>query len=149
MIDRINGEDAPPDPPEPEPEEAPPTTAVKPAEIDVRVLNGNGTSGAASKTASELKAAGYTVIGTGDAPEDYAETMIRYGSAKDDVARQLQGQLAGNAELEEDSTLTSSDVVLILGDDYSGLRAGADAPAAPTSTLVPSPVTDDAPTPTC
>ncbi|MDQ4132803.1 MAG: LCP family protein, partial [Actinomycetota bacterium] len=148
IVDRLNGI-APPPPPDPEPaKETPPTTVVAPGEVDVRVLNGNGTPGAAAKTADELKSFGYRVSDTGDAGSDYTKTTIRHPSGDDDAARQLRDALNTGAKLEEDESLTTADAVLILGKDYTGFRAGV-APAAPTSTILPSPVPKEAPPPTC
>jgi hypothetical protein len=144
IVDRLNGKIPPPPAPADEPE-TPPTTVVKPSEVDVRVLNGNGTAGAAKKTADELQTAGYSVAGTGDTASA-AKTVIRYSPGEDDSARQLREGLRSGATLQEDESLTSVDAVLIIGADYTGLREGV-GPTTTVSTIVPSPVPQGAPPP--
>ena len=145
IIDRMNGI-APPPPVTEAPKETPPTTIVPPGDVDVRVLNGNGTPGAAAKTAAELKAFGYSITDTGDAGSDVARTTIRHPSGNDKGARQLQEALEAGAKLESDRSLTGDATVLVLGKDYTGFKEGV-APPAPTSTLLPSPVPSGRATP--
>jgi len=122
LIDRINGKAPPPAP-----------SAVRPDDVQVRVLNGNGSNGTASKVSGMLQGAGFEVTGSGDADTfSYAKTVIRYASASKAKAQLLQGYLTAGATLQEDATLGTADVALVIGADFTGVRAaGAGAGAAP------------------
>ncbi|MDP1805298.1 MAG: LCP family protein, partial [Acidimicrobiales bacterium] len=118
-----------------------PASGVKPADVKVRVLNGVGTAGLASKTASSLAGAGYVVADKGDAPALAPKTTITYGAGQLAKAQSVQSTLLGPAVLREDATLKTVDVNLLLGADFTGLKptVGAAAPttAAPTTTAAP------------
>ena len=123
-IDRLNGIE-PPDP-----------KAVRPAEVAVTVLNGNGADASASKAASALTMAGFRVAGTGDAANyDYTRTIVQYAPGQQAKAALLSSTLVAGAKIEPDNSLVGADVALVLGSDYTGLRAGTPAPStgAPTS----------------
>ncbi len=124
LIDRINGK-APLEP-----------SAISPAEVQVRVLNGNGLDGAAGKAAFSLQNAGFATAGTGEADSfNYNKSVIRYGPGKADKAELLRSYLAAGASLQEDSTLGTVDLALVVGADYTGVRAGpAGAATAPSPT---------------
>ena len=143
-IDRLNGIVAPPPPP-----------SVKPPDVAVTVLNGNGITGGASLAATALGQAGFRVAGTGDAYSyDYHQTIVKYAPGQQAKGSLLRSTLVAGAALEEDKALagTGSDVTLVLGLDYNGLKASgttvaptAAAPAAPGAT----PPTSKAPAPAC
>jgi LCP family protein required for cell wall assembly len=135
LIDKINGK-------------APPASVgVTPSEVQVRVLNGNGSTGAASKVAGMLQSAGFEVTGSGDADTfSYAKTVIRYAGPSRAKAQFLQGHLSAGATLEEDATLGTADVALVVGADFTGVRSssaaatGASPDAGPATTAAqPSP----------
>jgi LCP family protein required for cell wall assembly len=123
LIDRMNGK-APPGP-------------VRPSDVQVRVLNGNGGDGAASKAAFALRNIGFAVSGSGDADSfSYRQSVIRYGAGKEDKAQLLKAYLSAGASLEEDHTLGTVDLALVVGADYTGVRpspAGPDVSPATTS----------------
>ena len=102
----------------------PPAVTIAPGEIEVRVLNGIGTAGAAGIASTALKGAGYTVSGTGDSPK-VARTTIRHPAAALAEAEALQAALTSGAELSADEDLTGGGVVLVLGADYEGLKASS------------------------
>ena len=124
------------------PPTAPPST-VKASDVRVRVLNGVGTAGAATKAATTLTGAGYVVVEKGDAPALAAKTSITHGPGQAAKAQLLQGALLTPAIVREDATLRSADVNLVLGADYTGFKAtvssgGTSTTAAPTTTLAPA-----------
>lgn len=129
------------------PDQGPPTTVGAPAgdgpaAVGVRVLNGVGAPGVSAKTAAALQAAGFTVSGTpGDAGSRAVRTAIRYAPAQLARAQVLERYLQAGAVLQEDATLRGADVALVVGSDYSGLRAPP--PAAPTTTAPVTPTTVD------
>ena len=96
--------------------------------VRVRVLNGTGEPGQASSLATDLRAAGFSIGGTGDARELGARrTVIRYPpgdeAAADLVARWLEG---GGRVVEDPDVL---DVTVVTGTDFDGVR---DEPREPT-----------------
>ena len=108
LIDRINGK-APIQP-----------SAIRPAEVQVRVLNGNGLDGAAGKAAFALQNAGFATAGTGEADSfSYGQTVIRYAPGKLAKAELLRSYLSAGATLQEDSTLGTVDLALVVGADYT------------------------------
>jgi polyisoprenyl-teichoic acid--peptidoglycan teichoic acid transferase len=125
FIDRLNGVTAPPPPP-----------SVRPADVAVTVLNGNGRDGGASLAAASLGQAGFRVASTGDAlAYDYTQTIVQYAPGQKTKAELLRSSLAAGASIEEDRTLagTGADLALVLGADYSGLKTSAPAAPAPTT----------------
>ncbi|MGH9280200.1 MAG: LytR C-terminal domain-containing protein, partial [Acidimicrobiales bacterium] len=134
LIDRINGK-APPGP-------------VRPSDVQVRVLNGNGGEGTASKTGFALQGVGFAVNGTGDADSfGYTRTVIRYAGGKLDKANLLRSYLSSGALLEEDHTLGIVDVALVVGSDFTGVRpspAGPDVSSPTTAPGTPGATTPEA-----
>ncbi|HEX5017451.1 MAG TPA: LCP family protein, partial [Actinomycetes bacterium] len=73
----INDEQYPPEPPDPTVVDGKPL-AIPPSSIQVRVLNGSGVDGAATRAAGQLTKKGYNVIGVADAEStDFLSTVIR------------------------------------------------------------------------
>ena len=145
-IDRLNGI-APPNP-----------SSVRPAEVAVAVLNGNGADGGATKAANALVQAGFRVASTGDADSyEYARTVVQYAPGQQAKAALVKNTLAAGATVEPGtgSSLAGADVALVLGADYTGLRAatsGGPTGGAPTSAPGAAPGTPDttkAPIPSC
>ena len=141
IIDRLNGVSAAP-------------VTVKPVEVAVRVLNGNGGDASASVAATSLTAAGFRVAGTGNALSyDYPATIVQYAPGQQAKAALLRSVLASGGTIEEDRTLSGADVALVLGLDYTGLKSAAPPPTAgASSTVAPvpgSPATTVAPNRPC
>jgi LCP family protein required for cell wall assembly len=136
LIDRMNGK-------------GPVQTTVRPADVQVRVLNGNGGDAAASRAGIALRGVGFEVTGTADADAfDYDETVVRHGPAALAKAQLLQSYLIGDSTLEEDDALGTADVAVVLGATYGGVRpspAGPDARGAqapPTTAAAQNPQPD-------
>ena len=105
---------------------------IAPNLIRVRVLNGSGYSGQASKVASGLKDAGFNVADTGDAHNfSYNQTEIRYGSGQRDKALVLQSYVQGGAKIVQDNTIQGVDLIMTSGTTFAGIKA---APGASTTT---------------
>lgn len=125
--------------------------SATPADVAVKVLNGNGADALASRAASALQQAGFRIAFTGDAPNyEFAQTVISYAPGQQAKADLLRSALAAGGALKQDATLTDADVALVLGADYAGLRAGvatapsttasaATAPSAVPETTKPKP----------
>jgi polyisoprenyl-teichoic acid--peptidoglycan teichoic acid transferase len=117
-----------------------PASTVKTSDVRVRVLNGLGTPGAASKAGTTLTGAGYVVTERGDAPALAARTTITHGPGQLAKAQLLQSALLTPAVVREDATLRSVDLNLVLGADYTGFKpsvssGGAPTTVAPTTTI--------------
>jgi len=115
-----------------------PSAAPKAADVRVRVLNGVGSPGAASKAATSLTSAGFTIADKGDAPAISAKTSIMYGAGQLAKAQLLQASLVAPAVLKEDATLKAVDVNLVLGGDFAGVKSGISSGTSSASTTVPA-----------
>ncbi|HEX2047742.1 MAG TPA: LCP family protein [Acidimicrobiales bacterium] len=126
----------------------PPTTAtgstVKPSDVRIRVLNGLGTPGAAARAGTALTSQGFTVSDRGDAPALAPRTTITHGPGDRDKAQLVQSALLTPAVVQEDATLRSVDVNLVLGADYTGVKpavsAGTAVTTVPPTTAAPTTV---------
>jgi LCP family protein required for cell wall assembly len=109
-----------------------PVLDANPSQVDVQVLNGSGVSNIASTAAASLTSRGFNVVGTGDASNfGYPNSVIKYASAADKPAvKTLRHQLR-NVTVEQDSSLTSGTLELIIGSDYQGLRTSPSPSATP------------------
>ena len=115
------------------------TPAVRPVDVRVLVRNGSGVQGAAGTTAQDLQQKGFVNGGAENDPRgtvDHSE--VRY-AASDLAKAQLVASVVPGAQLVEDSSLSGTDIVLVLGKDFHGLGSTATtgAPAATTTTLSP------------
>jgi hypothetical protein len=117
--------------PTPSPTESPLVAA--PATINVRVLNGAGVQGAATKAADELRGLGYNVVGVGTTTK-VTTTVVRWSQPRDESARTLAA--ATGATTEEVPGLGQV-VTLVVGPDYVGAKAVT--VSSPTVSATPSP----------
>jgi LCP family protein required for cell wall assembly len=115
----------------PPPVEEQPAPALEPSDVKVRVLNGSGRPGEAGAAAEKLAAAGFVQSGTGDAA-GRASTQIRFVPGAEARAALVQGYVVGSSELKSDPSVRGSDVVLVTGRNFGGIRTSpAGAPASP------------------
>jgi polyisoprenyl-teichoic acid--peptidoglycan teichoic acid transferase len=114
-IDRLNGI-LPPEPPPPD--------AVRPEDVRIRVLNGYGGEGAAGKASTDLIGVGFNIADRGDADTyNYPHTVIRHAKGNRAAADLLQRHLKTAATIQEDTSLRTVDLTLVLGSDYTGVQA--------------------------
>ena len=88
------------------------------SKVTVTVLNGSGTSGAASKVADYLEGLGYTISSTGNADSfDYENLTISVKSAKKAILPQLQKDLSSQGTVDSTSTTFTgtADAQVIVG----------------------------------
>ncbi|RII12421.1 putative transcriptional regulator YwtF [Streptomyces sp. YIM 130001] len=90
-------------------------------DVRVQVLNGTDRGGLAGKAAEELKQAGYTVTGTGNAPDTEEKTRVTYPSDQRAQAQVLRSRLPG-AKAEASDEATAGAVTLVVGEDFTSLR---------------------------
>lgn len=110
--------------------------ALTASSVRVQVLNGTGSPGEASAAAEDLRTAGFSIAGTGDAADlGTPRTEIHHPVGEEASADLLARWLAGGARLVEDPAV--DDVTLITGEDYAGARAEPE----PSTTTASSPST--------
>ena len=120
--------------------EAPPPLEVEAPHYVVHVRNGSGTDGLASRVEDKLVGLGF-VRGTVDNTDDTATSVVRHrdsGDAAEAVAEQL-----GGFDVEQDDTVPSGHLQVVLGADAPGRIPGLAAPAP--ATTRPRPTTAPAP----
>lgn len=102
--------------------------AVAPTPVDppvhLRVLNGTGEAGLARDLSRDLATAGMVIGGVGNvAGEPAAATLLVNRRLDDAVARRLAARLGGLPVVREWDGRCSEDAVLVLGRDWSRVRA--------------------------
>ncbi|MGH9266524.1 MAG: LytR C-terminal domain-containing protein, partial [Acidimicrobiales bacterium] len=112
-----------------------------PSEVRVRVLNGIGTPGAAARAGTGLTSSGFVVADRGDAPSLAPRTTITHGPGDLAKAQLVQSALLTPAVIQEDATLRSVDVNLVLGADYSGVKPSVSSGTSPTAPATTAPTT--------
>jgi LCP family protein required for cell wall assembly len=126
--------------------ETPPAvpTGILPAQVRVRVLNGSGTDGLASSTLDALQRQfGFAGAGLGNAPRA-KETEIRYRPGLEKAGRLVKSYFGGVGKLVEDAGIADTDVVVVLGPDFSAVSAPPGVAAAvtsSTSSTIPTTIT--------
>jgi hypothetical protein len=84
----------------------------------IKVLNGGGQAGLATKVVDKLKAAGYQQVSGANADNfDYQKTIIKTSALNQEIAESLALTLMPTALVEE-SASSSSEIIIILGKDY-------------------------------
>jgi LCP family protein required for cell wall assembly len=112
------------------------------SQVNVAVLNGAGRRGLATQTASQLRSAGFTVTGTGNA-SSVDRTVVQYAPGRDAEARTLAALIPG-AELQQKDGLGGS-VQLVLGANFAGVRTGSGGGSSGGSSAASPPSTAAAP----
>ncbi len=95
---------------------------IPPSSVTVDVGNGNGVSGEAGQTVTQLASYGFVRGSIADAPRT-ATTVIRYAPGEEVQGRLVQAYLGGVGNLVADATLTAGTVHLVLGGDFGGVSA--------------------------
>ncbi|MFD7135586.1 LCP family protein [Streptomyces sp. NPDC059894] len=86
--------------------------------VRVRVLNGTGIGGRAAAVAEKLSAAGFTVTGTGNAPESASETAVSYPAGLEKQAAVLSSRLpVSGVSSSASAEAAGGEVTLVVGPD--------------------------------
>jgi LCP family protein required for cell wall assembly len=115
------------------------SSGVRPVDVRVVVRNASGVQGAAGTTSQELQQQGFVPGGAENDPRGQVDhSEVRYASRDLAKAQLLAGYVPG-AQLVEDSSLSGTDIVLVLGKDFHGLGSSTTttAPAATSTTVSP------------
>jgi LCP family protein required for cell wall assembly len=119
---------------------------VSPSSVTIQVLNGSGRPNEARTTTDSLSTAGFQTQPPGNDTSDTATTTILYASGQEAkanlVARYLEAE---SPVLRESSSLEAADVVLVTGDDFTGIRDEPRAADATTTTADDGTTTTSAP----
>lgn len=95
------------------------TTTFNYTDESIRIVNGNGKSGEASRIKASLEAKGYTIASTGNASKSYDKTTILYKAGEQALAEALKSAIAADyaatVQLSDQATLGSYDAVIALG----------------------------------
>lgn len=120
----------------------PPAVPIAPSSIRLAVLNGTTRAGLAGQAGQALEGQGYTVTRTGNADQGpVGRSLVLHGAGRADSARSVAASVPG-AEVRQDDSVGANGLVLVVGDDYDGVRTVTVATPAP----APSPQ-DVAPAP--
>lgn len=132
--------------PETEAEPAP-TVQIPPSSIRLAVLNGTSRAGLAGDAARQLQGQGYTVTRTGNADTPAAgASVVLHGAGRADSARTVAASVPG-AEVRQDDSVGENGLVLVVGEDFSGVRPVTVAPAGEPAAPPPAPEGAPAPPP--
>lgn len=94
---------------------------IPPEEIALRVLNGSGVDGAATKAANELGKQDYYIAGVDTAESsDFISTIVRYDPINSEAARTVAASIPGATRVEVVGLGTTVEVVV--GDDWPGVE---------------------------
>ncbi|MFG2417235.1 LCP family protein [Streptomyces goshikiensis] len=98
------------------------TPSVAAGSVQVPVLNGTGKPGMAAAVAAQLRSAGYTVTGIGNAPRIAEHTRVTHPPTGLEVqAEALASHLKTAVSPETDPSAAPRMITLTVGSDYSGL----------------------------
>lgn len=101
--------------------EADATGPVYAASVRVQVLNGSGVPGQAAKVAETLRAAGYSITGTGNAPASAEKTAVTYPQGLEAQAGVLASRVPG-VTAKPDADAMAGAITLVVGADFTGVR---------------------------
>ncbi|MGH9025551.1 MAG: LCP family protein, partial [Acidimicrobiia bacterium] len=96
-------------------------TDVAPADVRVRVLNASDEDGAAEETSEDLQAEGFQIANIGNGGPATA-TQVLYAPGLEAKAQLVAAYLNGVGLLTEDPSIVDADVVVLIGDDFRGVR---------------------------
>jgi LCP family protein required for cell wall assembly len=132
------------------PSAAPPSPAaaprrIGPGSVTVDVLNGTARAGLAGKVADALRGQGFVVGTVGNSTRTVSSSTVRYGPGAADKARLLAAAVPG-AVLQASTSLGNT-VQLLIGPNYSTVKAVPPAAAAPTVAAPSAPASSAPPRP--
>jgi LCP family protein required for cell wall assembly len=113
------------------------TTTIPNASVTVDVMNGTGKAGLAKQAGDELAAISFN-LGTVDNAAPATSSTIYYAKANKAAAEAVAGHVSPSPDLVVDSSLTGSEVRLVLGSDYRQVVASPAGSSASSTTAAPS-----------
>jgi LCP family protein required for cell wall assembly len=95
-------------------------STTDPAEVRVKVLNGTGTRGLATRVSKELAGKGYERVTTGNSMTRYSTTTVYYAPGYDQAAKKAASDAGSSPVILQNEDVTTryeADVVIVLGSD--------------------------------
>jgi LCP family protein required for cell wall assembly len=96
-------------------------STTDPAEVRVKLLNGTGTRGLATRVSKELARKGYEKVTTGNSTMRYSRTTVYFAPGYNSAAGKVASDLGSSSDIVQNEEITSryeSDVVVVLGSDH-------------------------------
>ena len=116
----INDDDYPPPAPKPTQMDGK-NLDVAPGDIYLRVLNGSGKDGAATKAGDQLGNKGFNISGVDTAESsDFISTIVRYDPLYSDSARTVAASIPGATRVEKPGL--GSTIEVVVGKDWPGVQ---------------------------
>ncbi len=107
---------------------------LRPSDVRVQVLNGSGITGQASQTRDGLVAAGFSVVGVGEAERfDVTTSLVQYTAGSGERADLVARHLEPSARLEPVEGPLDADVVVVTGSLLEGVLAEPRPPGPSTT----------------
>jgi LCP family protein required for cell wall assembly len=95
---------------------------IPPSAIRLEVRNGTSRAGLARSAADDLAGQGFTITRTANAErQDASESVVLHGAARADSAATVAASVPGAVPRQDDS-LGANGLVLVVGEDYRGVR---------------------------
>lgn len=94
------------------------SSAFKYTNEQIRIANGNSTTGEAARIKTLLEGKGYKIASVGNATKQYSSSIVYYKTGQEKLANALKGDLAGEyvATVEKsDEIVGTYDAVVVLG----------------------------------
>jgi hypothetical protein len=89
---------------------------------------------------NDLKNAGYTITGTGNAGSfSYTTSQIQYAPGHENVASQFAASISGGVQLESDSALSGDGIIFTVGSTFSAVHSSGSGTGSTTATSAPPP----------
>jgi LCP family protein required for cell wall assembly len=98
-------------------------TTVRPATVNVEVLNGSGLDKIAAQGSADLTARGFNVVGSGNADNfNYSNSVVEYHSRADLAAARTVKQEFDNVEILRQPSVPAGAINVILGSSFTALK---------------------------
>ena len=97
-------------------------STTDPPVVRIKVLNGSGKPGQATSVSQTLTRQGYQRLTTGNAMSHYTKTTVYFGPGYDQAGQKIAASVGKGASLLQNGEVTTrydSDVVVVIGSDYS------------------------------
>jgi LCP family protein required for cell wall assembly len=98
---------------------------LDPASVSFVVENGSGAKGQAGEAQKAFEAIGYDVTAARDHATKVTRTEVRYAPGSLQAADQIERHLSSGADVVEDRTLETGQVVLVTGSDFTTISRSA------------------------
>lgn len=114
-------------------------SAILPSDVEVSVLNGTSVGGLTKKPASDLRAKGFSVQGTGtSSPSE--RNVVYFKEGHEEKAKVVAGLFGATVQPMPATFEVESSLALVLGQAYATTKSTPTQASSPTTGASPSPV---------